>query len=106
MAKKFKFNPFTDQPDMVLDTVVSDARYLKLDQTTPQPIVNGPVIELSEPSFTYNVDGTLSKIEYPSGYYKEYSYNVDGTLDEIDFNGEYTKTLVWSGGVLQSIEVS
>lgn len=76
--------------------------YLKLDQATPQPIVNGSPINLSEPTFTYTA-GMLTRISYPSGYKKNFTYNVDETLDEIDYNGEYTKKFNYTGGVLTSI---
>ena len=40
----YKFNPFIGNLDDVsLDTIAGDLRYLKLDQTTPQYIINGPL---------------------------------------------------------------
>lgn len=68
--------------------------------------VDGVVAAKNEPTFTYNVDGTLQQIDYPNGFFKAFTYNVDGTLNEINVNNEYTKTLVWSSGVLQSIGVT
>jgi hypothetical protein len=81
-------------------------QYLRIDQTTPQYIINGSPASLAEPTFTYNIDGTLQRIDYPLGQYKAFTYNIDGTLNTIDLNGAYTKTLVWSSGVLQSIGVT
>ena len=93
-----KFNPFSKKPDYIGD----ENDYLKLDQTTPQTIINGVPANLSEPTFTYT-DGLLTKISYPSGYEKNFTYNVDETLDEIDYNGEHTKKFNYTGGVLTSI---
>ena len=56
-------------------------------------------------SYTYAL-GSLTRIDYSDGYYKEFTYNLDGTLNTIDVNGEYTKTLVWDLGILKSIGVS
>jgi hypothetical protein len=81
---------------------VEKTGYLKLDQTTPQAIINGVPANLSEPTFTYTA-GLLTKISYPSGYEKNFTYNVDETLDEIDYNGEHTKKFNYTGGVLTSI---
>lgn len=41
----YKINPFTSKfDDITLDTTAGDARYLKLDQTTPQTVSGGAPI--------------------------------------------------------------
>lgn len=100
----YKLNVFTGDLDYYDSTSSLGTTYVKLDQTTPQYIINGSSVVLAEPSFTYT-DGKLTRIDYPSGYYKELSYNVDGTLASVDYNGEHTKTFTYSSGVLQSIGV-
>lgn len=106
---KFIANPYTGRLDAVgmvaEDLIANDLRYLKLDQSVPQYIENGSQVGLAEPSFTY-ASGALSRIDYPSGYYKEFAYNVDGTLAFVDYNGEHSKTFTYLSGVLQSIAVS
>lgn len=64
------------------------------------------VFKIGEPCFTYNVDGTLQRIDCLDGSYKEFTYNVDGTLNTINLGGFYTKTLTWSSGKLQNIIVT
>jgi hypothetical protein len=78
---------------------------LLLDQTTPQSIINGSPINLSEPEFTYT-GGALTRVDYPSGFYKTLSYNVDGTLNVITYSNGHTKTMVWSSGNLTEIETT
>ena len=68
-------------------------------------LLDGAVIGLSEPTLTYT-DGVLTRIDYPNGSYKVLSYNPDGTLGTVDYNGEYTKSFVYSSGILQSINVT
>jgi hypothetical protein len=51
----FKFNPFTGTLDIKSDLTMAggDARYLKLDQTTPQTISNGiPLLASDHPAIT------------------------------------------------------
>lgn len=91
-----------DQTDLV--DYLKD-NYLKLDQTEPQYILNGSSVNLAEPEFTYTA-GVLTRIDYPSGYYKAFTYNVDGTLASIDYNGEHTKTFTYASEILQSIATS
>ena len=67
--------------------------------------ITGAVIVKSSPSFTYT-SGKLTRIDYPSGAYKEFTYNLDGTLNTITHSDSSVKTLVWSSGVLQSIGIS
>lgn len=62
------------------------------------------------PSFTYNIDGTLQRIDYSDGSYKTFTYS-SGRLTRIDFQifGSATiirKTLVYSGDTLTSITQS
>lgn len=84
---------------------VANDTYVKLDQTAPQSIINGYPINASEPSFTYT-GGVLTQVDYPSGFNKVLAYNGDGTLDTITYSNGVIKTMVWSSGVLQSIEVT
>lgn len=95
----------TDTPTGTPTQAEGDARYLLLDQTTPQYIEDGSPVVLAEPTFTYT-SGVLTRIDYPSGYYKILSYNLDGTLNEIDFNGDYEKSFSYTDGLLTKIEVS
>lgn len=83
----------------------TDPLSIHLDQTTPQYILNGSPVNLAEPEFTYTA-GVLTRIDYPSGYYKAFTYNVDGTLASIDYNGEHTKTFTYASEILQSIATS
>jgi hypothetical protein len=86
-------------------TTETDPLSLHLDQTEPQYILNGSPVNLAEPEFTYTT-GVLTRIDYPSGYYKAFTYNVDGTLASIDYNGEHTKTFTYASEILQSIATS
>jgi hypothetical protein len=81
-----------------------DAR-LKLDQATPQEIINGYPINASEPEFTYTA-GVLTRVDYPSGFYKVLAYNVDGTLNTITYSNGTVKTMNWDAGLLESIGVA
>jgi len=83
----------------------TDPFSVHLDQEEPQEIVNGYPINASEPEFTYT-DGLLTRVDYPSGFYKVLAYNVDGTLNTITYSSGTVKTMVWSSGILQSIGVS
>ena len=59
------------------------------------------------PTFTYS-SGKLSNITYANGVEKDFTYNGDGTLNTITVtypDRTITKTLVWSSGVLQSINI-
>jgi hypothetical protein len=85
--------------DLDLDSVMN------LDQTDPQEVINGYPINASEPSFTYS-SGVLTRVDYPSGFYKELAYNMDGTLNTITYSNATVKTMNWSGGLLQSIGVT
>jgi hypothetical protein len=62
----------------------------------------------SSPTFTYS-DGKLTNITYTNGVQKDFIYNLDGTLDIITItypdSSTVIKTLVWSSGVLQSINI-
>jgi hypothetical protein len=65
------------------------------------------ITALSSPTFTYS-SGKLTNITYANGVEKDFTYNVDGTLDEIIItypDRTITKTLVWSSGVLQNINI-
>ena len=59
------------------------------------------------PAFTYNVDGTLSRIDYNDGSYKLFTYS-SGILDQINFfifgGDTIRKSFNYSGGVLSSID--
>jgi hypothetical protein len=78
---------------------------VKLNQYTPQSIINGYPINATEPEFTYT-DGALTKVEYPSGFYKELAYNVDGSLNTITYSNGTVKTMVWVSESLDRIEVT
>ena len=54
-------------------------------------------------TYTWNVDGTLDRIDYEDTTFKEYTWNVDGTLNTV-FDGTVTKTYAWSvDGLLEGI---
>jgi hypothetical protein len=65
-------------------------------------------VSTSSPTFTYS-SGQLTNITYSNGTTKDFTYNIDDTLSEIVITypdlSTVTKTLVWSSGVLQSINI-
>jgi hypothetical protein len=87
-------------------------------QTTPIPDLqkvtnNGStttntITQTSSPTFTYSA-GQLTNITYANGTTKDFTYNVDDTLNTITITypdlSTVIKTLVWSSGVLQSINI-
>lgn len=64
MSKTFKYNPFSDELDIVQDTAVSDARYLKIDQTSPQTTTG----TFTFPQVGINTSGVPSNIRNSSSY--------------------------------------
>jgi hypothetical protein len=65
------------------------------------------ITALSSPTFTY-LSGKLSNITYANGVEKDFTYNIDNTLNTITItypDRTITKTLVWSSGVLQNINI-
>lgn len=66
--------------------------------------IEGNLEVKNEPTFTYT-DGKLTRIDYPTGYYKAMTYNADGTLNEVDYNGVFTKTMVWTDGALTGVTI-
>ena len=65
-------------------------------------------IKGTSPEFTYNLDGSLARIDYFEGSYTLYFYHLDGRLDyfdyhEVDVFPIIRKTLIYSGATLISI---
>lgn len=65
-------------------------------------------IKGTSPEFSYNLDGTISRIDYFEGSFTEYFY-TSGRLDYFDYNevGVFPiirKTLIYSGDTLIRID--
>jgi hypothetical protein len=68
---------------------------------------NGGATEYTGPSFTYDGDGVLTRIDYDDGSYKEFTYVADvlTQIDFIIFGGDtIRKTFNYTGDVLTSID--
>lgn len=67
----------------------------------------GAGAEYIGPQFTYDGSGTLTRIDYDDGSYKEFTY-ADGKLTQIDFiifgGDTIRKTFNYTGDVLNSID--
>lgn len=94
-----------ERPYSVVNKKYSEDNFLKIDQTSPQKVINRYPINASMPTFTYTA-GVLTRVDYPSGFYKVLAYNLDGTLNTITYSNGTVKTMNWSGGLLQSIGVA
>ena len=77
------------------DGIVDYSLALAVDQTTPQYITNGSPVGLAQPTFTYSL-GALTRIDYPSGFFKAFSYNPDGSLAGINLNNQHAKTFSYN----------
>jgi hypothetical protein len=76
-------------------------------KTTFRDVWNGLDNRYISPSFTYDVGGLLTRIDYADTSYKTFAY-TSGVLTQIDFQvaGSLTikrKTLIYSGATLTSI---
>jgi hypothetical protein len=79
--------------------------YVTLDQSTPTPVTDGDIVVLTDKTLTYT-SGSLTRVDYPSSYYKILAYNIDGTLASVDYNGEHTKSFTYTSGELTGVSIS
>lgn len=89
-----------------LDTEAGDARYLKLDQTTPQTITGIPIFKNGPPTtITRNASGFITKKEWSNGYYVEYTRDVNNIITSCT-DGTNIWTPTYSSGFITSVTVT
>lgn len=63
----------------------------------------------TDPTFTYNGSGDLTRVDYAGGAYKTLTYDAYGVLSRVDFiQGAITtrKDFVWVGETLDHVDES
>jgi hypothetical protein len=73
--------------------------------STPVPLPTSNSARLTGPSFTYNDQGDLVRVDYDDARYKTFEY-AGGELTSVtffDFDATYQKTLIYSAGRLTDV---
>jgi hypothetical protein len=58
--------------------------------------------KISNSTITYNLDGTVDRVDWANGDYEEFNYDIDGNITTIVGNG-YTKTFVYTLGIVTGV---